>query len=55
MLLKHMTNPATKYTSKPFKEHRLEWPALQRDMDPVPDCGETSYRGSNRLAGRKAS
>ncbi|WP_425487730.1 SDR family oxidoreductase [Mesorhizobium erdmanii] len=23
-------------------------------MDPVPDCGETSYRGSNRLAGRKA-
>lgn len=49
-----MTNPATKYTSEPFKEQRQQWPALQRDMDPVPDCGETSYRGSNRLAGRKA-
>lgn len=49
-----MINPTTKYTSEPFKEQRQEWPALQRDMDPVPDCGETSYRGSNRLAGRKA-
>ena len=49
-----MTDPATKYTSEPFKEQRQQWPALQRDMDPVPDCGETSYRGSNRLAGRKA-
>lgn len=49
-----MSNPATKYTAEPFKEQQQEWPALQRDMDPVPDCGETSYRGSNRLAGRKA-
>ena len=49
-----MTDPATKYTCEPFKEQRQQWPALQRDMDPVPDCGETSYRGSNRLAGRKA-
>lgn len=23
-------------------------------MEPVPDCGETSYRGSGRLAGKKA-
>ncbi|MBZ9674454.1 SDR family oxidoreductase [Mesorhizobium sp. ES1-1] len=49
-----MSDPVTKYTSEPFKEQRQEWPALQREMDPVPDCGETSYRGSNRLAGRKA-
>ncbi|WP_032916971.1 SDR family oxidoreductase, partial [Mesorhizobium erdmanii] len=49
-----MSDPATKYTSEPFKEQRQEWPALQRAMDPVPDCGETSYRGSDRLAGRKA-
>ncbi|WP_374940401.1 SDR family NAD(P)-dependent oxidoreductase [Mesorhizobium sp. INR15] len=49
-----MRDPATRYTSTPFKEQRQEWPALQRDMDPVPDCGETSYLGSNRLAGRKA-
>ncbi|QKD05336.1 SDR family oxidoreductase [Mesorhizobium loti] len=49
-----MSDPATKYTSEAFKEQRQQWPALQREMDPVPDCGETSYRGSNRLAGRKA-
>jgi NAD(P)-dependent dehydrogenase (short-subunit alcohol dehydrogenase family) len=49
-----MSDPVTKYTSEPFKEQRQEWPALQREMDPVPDCGETSYRGNNRLAGRKA-
>ncbi|MDR2788043.1 MAG: SDR family oxidoreductase [Candidatus Accumulibacter sp.] len=30
------------------------WPGLQRDMTPRPDCGETSYRGSGRLAGRRA-
>ena len=26
------------------------WPGLARDMDPKPDHGETSYRGSGRLA-----
>lgn len=30
------------------------WPGLQSVMDPRPDCGETSYHGSDRLAGRKA-
>ena len=30
------------------------WPGLQRDMNPRPDCGEASYRGSGRLAGRLA-
>jgi NAD(P)-dependent dehydrogenase (short-subunit alcohol dehydrogenase family) len=47
-------DPQTKYTDKPFPEQRQPWPALQRDMHPVPDCGEASYRGSGRLAGRKA-
>ncbi len=47
-------DPKTRYTSEPFPEQRQAWPALQRDMHPVPDCGETSYRGSGRLAGRKA-
>jgi NAD(P)-dependent dehydrogenase (short-subunit alcohol dehydrogenase family) len=47
-------DPQTKYTDKPFPEQRQKWPALQREMNPVPDCGETSYRGSGRLAGRKA-
>ena len=30
------------------------WPGLARDMDPRPDHGEASYRGSGRLSGRKA-
>ncbi|KAB0676701.1 SDR family oxidoreductase [Aureimonas leprariae] len=47
-------DPQTKYPSEPFAEQKQPWPALQRDMKPVPDCGEKSYRGSARLAGRKA-
>ena len=47
-------DPQTKYISTPFPEQRQKWPALQRDMRPVPDSGETSYRGSGRLTGRKA-
>lgn len=47
-------DPRSRYTSQPFAEQRQKWPALQRDMKPVPDCGEASYRGSGRLAGRKA-
>lgn len=49
-----VTDPQTKYTTEPFPEQKQKWPALQREMKPVPDCGETSYRGSGRLAGRKA-
>lgn len=49
-----LVDPVAKYTSEPFKEQRQNWPALQRNMSPVPDCGEESYRGSGRLAGRKA-
>ncbi len=30
------------------------WPGLASNMDPPPDHGETSYRGSGRLKGRKA-
>lgn len=29
-------------------------PGHQTPMDPVPDCGEESYRGSGRLAGKRA-
>jgi NAD(P)-dependent dehydrogenase (short-subunit alcohol dehydrogenase family) len=47
-------DPQTKYTSQPYPEQRQKWPALQRDMTPVPDCGERSYRGSGKLQGRKA-
>lgn len=47
-------NPVDKYPKPPFKLQPQEWPGLQSKMDPVPDCGETSYVGSGRLTGRKA-
>lgn len=49
-----LPDPKTRYTSTPFPEQRQKWPALQREMTPVPDCGEASYRGSGKLQGRKA-
>jgi NAD(P)-dependent dehydrogenase (short-subunit alcohol dehydrogenase family) len=49
------TSPlAANYAKPPLPEQRQPWPALQSKMTPVPDCGETSYKGSGRLAGRKA-
>lgn len=46
--------PRTKYTTGPFQEQEQSWPALASRMTPRPDHGETSYRGSGRLAGRRA-
>jgi NAD(P)-dependent dehydrogenase (short-subunit alcohol dehydrogenase family) len=49
-----MDDPRSKYPKPPFRKQTQRWPGLARDMDPKPDHGETSYRGSARLAGRKA-
>jgi len=49
-----LVDPRTKYPKPPFKEQSQPWPGLARDMDPLPDHGEKSYKGSGRLAGRKA-
>ncbi|MGV1950798.1 SDR family oxidoreductase [Agrobacterium vitis] len=38
----------------PFSKQQQSIPGLTRDMDPVPDHGETTYTGSGRLAGKKA-
>ncbi len=35
-------------------KQRQEWPGLACRMDPLPDHGEESYRGSGRLQGRRA-
>lgn len=37
-----------------FPDQHQDVPGVQAQMDPVPDCGETSYRGSGRLTGKKA-
>ena len=49
-----MNDPRSQYPKPPFRAQTQPWPGLARDMDPRPDHGETSYRGSGRLAGRKA-
>src|SRR3954469_21234726 len=49
-----LQDPATKYPAPPFPEQSQPWPGLASRMTPRPDHGETSYRGSGRLAGRKA-
>jgi NAD(P)-dependent dehydrogenase (short-subunit alcohol dehydrogenase family) len=49
-----INDPRTKFTGGPFPEQRQPWPGLQSKMNPRPDCGETSYKGSGRLLGRKA-
>ena len=52
--LAKLDDPTTKYAKPPFATQKQPWPGLQSKMNPVPDCGETSYKGSGRLAGRKA-
>ncbi|AUX94733.1 SDR family oxidoreductase [Mixta gaviniae] len=49
-----MQNPLTQYYNGEYPKQRQPAPGIQQDMQPVPDCGEQSYRGSQRLAGRKA-
>jgi len=49
-----LRNPRDKYPSPPYKKQSQPWPGLASKMDPPPDHGEKSYRGSDRLNGRKA-
>jgi NAD(P)-dependent dehydrogenase (short-subunit alcohol dehydrogenase family) len=49
-----LTDPVGKYPKPPFRKQSQPWPGLASQMDPPPDHGEHSYRGSGRLAGRKA-
>ncbi|MBF6166825.1 SDR family oxidoreductase [Streptomyces gardneri] len=37
-----------------FPEQQQKVPGIQARMNPVPDCGEDSYRGSGRLTGKAA-
>jgi len=44
----------TDYPKPPFPAQHQPVPGSQRKMDPIPDCGEHSYKGSGRLAGKIA-
>lgn len=49
-----LEDPRNKYPKPPFEEQSQPWPGLAKDMNPKPDHGEKSYKGSGRLKGRKA-
>jgi NAD(P)-dependent dehydrogenase (short-subunit alcohol dehydrogenase family) len=49
-----LEDPRSKFPKPPFKEQSQPWPGLAGKMDPKPDHGEKSYKGSGRLKGRKA-
>lgn len=43
-----------KYPAPPFPSQPQQVPGSQRRMEPVPDCGEHTYKGHGRLAGKIA-
>ncbi|SFB46703.1 hypothetical protein SAMN03159496_04024 [Rhizobium sp. NFR07] len=49
-----MENPISKYPKPEFEKQSQPFPGLAGQMNPKPDHGEASYKGSGRLAGRKA-
>ena len=49
-----MQDPTGRYPKPPFPRQPQPWPGLASKMQPLPDHGEKSYRGSGRLMGRKA-
>ncbi|HEV7814461.1 MAG TPA: SDR family oxidoreductase [Janthinobacterium sp.] len=49
-----LSDPQTAYPRPPFPTQQQPWPGLTSRMNPRPDHGETSYKGSGRLQGRKA-
>jgi len=51
---KKIKSPLTKYPRPPFVKQPQEVPGLASKMNPIPDHGEQSYKGSGRLTGRKA-
>jgi NAD(P)-dependent dehydrogenase (short-subunit alcohol dehydrogenase family) len=47
-------DPRGQYPRPPFPKQEQPWPGLASKMNPRPDHGEQSYKGTGRLAGRKA-
>ncbi|MBY5853508.1 SDR family oxidoreductase [Rhizobium leguminosarum bv. viciae] len=44
----------TNYPTPPFPSQKQPMPGFTAQMDPIPDHGEESYRGANRLKGKRA-
>jgi NAD(P)-dependent dehydrogenase (short-subunit alcohol dehydrogenase family) len=50
----NLQNPLEQYDKPPFPNQKQEAPGTESQMTPKADHGETSYRGSGKLTGRKA-
>jgi NAD(P)-dependent dehydrogenase (short-subunit alcohol dehydrogenase family) len=50
----NMQNPVEQYDKPPFPDQKQQPPGLESEMTPKADHGETSYKGSGKLTGRKA-
>ncbi|EJF91493.1 SDR family oxidoreductase [Bartonella tamiae] len=48
------TNPVNAYPKPPYDTPRQDPPGLASKMNPLPDHGEKTYKGSGKLMGRKA-
>jgi NAD(P)-dependent dehydrogenase (short-subunit alcohol dehydrogenase family) len=49
-----LKDPREGFPRPPFQQQSQPWPGLAGKMTPRPDHGETSYRGSGKLIGRRA-
>src|SRR5688572_9196132 len=49
-----MQDPRHKHPKPKFSTKMQPEPGLIKDMDPKPDHGEKTYKGSGKLKGRKA-
>ena len=50
---KAQQNPVDRYPQE-VPDQALDYPGLESEMDPRPDYGEDTYRGSGKLEGKKA-
>ena len=50
----NMQNPVDKYPQPPYPQDKQDVPGTETEMTPKADHGEESYKGSGKLAGRKA-
>jgi NAD(P)-dependent dehydrogenase (short-subunit alcohol dehydrogenase family) len=49
-----LQDPTKQYPQPPFEKQQQNEPGLAQKMNPKPDHGEDSYRGTGRLEGRRA-
>lgn len=49
-----LQDPRQQYPQPPFPKQPQSVPGLAQEMEPKPDHGEQSYKGSGKLVGRKA-